>query len=329
MNGKLRQQALGWTAAALLLLVLLPACGGGSRAQKAADLDAAGAGSVSVQPAPASESVTQASPGSEQHAAADQVTSGSGGSEALPVGLSELDPSFGRKIIMNADISLHVADAGKARIALQRLADASRGYVANSTLSGSDEDGWTARVVLRIPQSQFSSVYNEIAKLGEMGEERQWTDDVTDEFVDLESRLKILRMHEQTLLELQSRANAFEEWERLQSRLMDVRIQIEQIQGRLRVLSNQVDFATINVSLYQPPVGAPAPEQKPVTLGQRMAEAFKDSAKAVWAFAEAMLVFLAAFLPVLGFLTVVGVLVYLLVRVFRRQRAPVGPTEQP
>lgn len=313
----------------VLLALLLAACGGGAR-QPARARDTAEQG-MAAPAAPDSDYASGGSGATTQpgESTADQPASGQMPQLAPGGAPAGADPSLGRKIIINADIGLEVADAARARVELQRLADVSRGYIAESNISGSDDHGWTARVVLRIPQNNFSSVYNEIRELGTLREERQWSNDVTAEFVDLEARLKVLQMHEQTLMDLQSKAQKFEDWERLQSRLIDVRIQIEQIQGRMRVLNNMVDFATLNISLYQPPKGKEITPREEPSLGQRMIRAFQESARAVWAFAETLLVFLAAALPVFGFMVLLAIAVYLLVRAFRSRQGPGAPPPAP
>lgn len=318
---------------ALLLLTFIAACASKAPVGQRAASDAAGSAPMEAPAAmPAPAPMPAGEPAYDQAAKGESTGGGSAAPQQEDGGVqtpSLGDPSLQRKLILNADLGLEVTDARRAMGEIQRLAAVYRGYVADSQLSGTVESGWNARITLRMPAATFGEAYAELKKLGEVRNERQWTQDVTEEYIDLTARLKILQQHEATLVDLQTRAKTFEEWERLTYRLNDVRVQIESLQGRMRFLDNQVGYSTLNISLYQPPPGVDVKPAGPKTLGERMAEAFRDSAKAVWIFAEAMLVFVAAFLPVLGFLVVVGLVVLILVRSFRRRTPPAGPAGGP
>jgi hypothetical protein len=78
--------------------------------------------------------------------------------------------------------------------------------------------------------------------------------DVTNQYVDLNARLRTWEAQEAVLLRLMKRATSVEATLRVQSNLQDVQFRIEQIKGQLRVLENQTELATIDVSMHEPGV---------------------------------------------------------------------------
>lgn len=302
----------GWLLTLVLLGALLASCGGSRQAQApraegmagragpsavasdtAASAPAQPAGrEVKEQAARAGKPATAPAPPSEGLADREGRPDGPG------TGTVGADPAAGRKIILNADISLRVRDARAALSEIQDLANFNRGYVADANLTGSDEGGWNGRIVLRIPSAHYGNVLEKLRGLGEVRQERQWSNDVTEQYIDLEARIKILTEHEQRLRELALKASTFDEWLKLTQQVNETRIQLENLTGRLRLLSNQVEFSTLNISLVQPPPGKGEREGQSAPLAERMVRAFTESARALLQLGEGLLVFLAGFLPV-------------------------------
>ena len=114
--------------------------------------------------------------------------------------------------------------------------------------------------------------------LGVVTNENSDGTDVTGEFIDLQSRLTNLQASEREYLKLLARAGTIEEILVVQDRINNERAQIEQVQGRINLLQNQTDLATITVHLTPPVVGKVAPDdggaQSPLEVA---AEAFDAS----------------------------------------------------
>lgn len=319
-------------AALLLLGALLTACASGSkqavRAPVASPAERKGMDAAAPGSGPAQASAPQAAKPASQPASGQAASNPPGGGSGTGVGAVGPDATFNRKIILNADVSLKVKDARAALQEIQDLVNFNRGYVADANLTGSDEGGWNGRLVLRIPSANYGNVMEKMRQLGEVRQERQWSQDVTEQYIDLEARVKILTEHEQRLRELALKANTFDEWLKLTQQVNDTRIQIENLTGRLRLLSNQVEFSTINISLIQPPPGKDE-EPKPANLTERMARAFRESAKGLAALGEGLLIFLAGFLPVGVVLGAVAAAVIMVVRTVRRATNRVAPPPVP
>lgn len=164
-----------------------------------------------------------------------------------------------RKIIRDADINLEVAAPAEGQRKLGSIAEAHGGFVvtAESRLQDDASRGSQpveiATVQLRVPASHFDAALGEIRAIGtRIRAEKQTGKDVTEEFIDLDARLRTQRALEAQFLEIMKRAGAVSDALEVQTQLAAVRTEIERVEGRRRFLENQSALSTINVTL-QPP----------------------------------------------------------------------------
>jgi hypothetical protein len=106
-----------------------------------------------------------------------------------------------------------------------------------------------ADITIRVPADRYQAVLQEIRGMGEVVTEGSDSSDVTEEYSDLEARLRTLEATEQRYLELLAQANNVNDILTVQDRLDVVRGEIEQVQGRINLLDNLTDLATITVHL--------------------------------------------------------------------------------
>lgn len=184
---------------------------------------------------------------------------------APPGGASALAPELrsllDRKIIQSTSIDIHVEDVGFNFQEIINIATANGGFVASSTFSNVD-DGQVADLTIRVPSDRYQSVLFQIRGLGEVQRESSDSNDVTEEFTDLQARITTLQATERRYLELLAEADGINEILLVQDRLDSVRGQIEQIQGRINLLENLTDLTTITVHLRPEAAAAvtPAPD---------------------------------------------------------------------
>lgn len=162
-----------------------------------------------------------------------------------------------RKIIKNATLVLDVAKPDVAQQKITALAEAKGGFVVSTSAvrTGEDTDGGalTITVVARVPSAQFEATLTEIrATALRVREEKQTGQDVTAEYQDLDARLRAQQALETQLLEIMKQAKTVEDLLKVQSKLADVRGEIELIQGKMRLLANQASLSTITVTLAEP-----------------------------------------------------------------------------
>lgn len=155
-----------------------------------------------------------------------------------------------RKVIKNGDFSLLVNKAEDAADAVKNVAAQFGGFVQDARVY-EVADGIKAGIVtIRVPADKFDAALQEVKKLAVKVESEQVSsDDVTDEFVDFEARLKSLRAQEAQYLEILRQSDTVQDTLSVAQYLNSVRGQIEHIQGQLQYLSRQVDMSTITASL--------------------------------------------------------------------------------
>ena len=111
----------------------------------------------------------------------------------------------------------------------------------------------TVNLVVRVPATQFNQVMEEIRTVAvRIIQEKTTGQDVTEEFIDLEARIKNQKALEIQFLEIMKRAGKVEDALEVQSQIADVRTEIEKLEGRKRFLENQASLSTINVTLQSP-----------------------------------------------------------------------------
>jgi len=157
---------------------------------------------------------------------------------------------FPRSVVRTAHLAIEVEkfDAGARR--LLEIAEGAGGFIADSS-SADDEGNPQGEFTLRVPAPQFSAVIQDVEGLGTVTERRFSAQDVTEEFVDLQARLRNLERQEQQLLTFMDRAARISDLLAIEQELSRVRGQIEQITGRMHFLEHNVDLATVNVAMRQ------------------------------------------------------------------------------
>ena len=131
------------------------------------------------------------------------------------------------------------------------IAESAGGYVSDSHTGESDGAVNSGTVTIRVPSGSFTGVMGELEKLGKVTSRSEQAQDVTEEYVDIESRLRHLRAQESVYLALMARAATIEESIAVQRELSVLQEQIEELTGRKNYLDNRIEFSTISVSLFE------------------------------------------------------------------------------
>jgi hypothetical protein len=163
-----------------------------------------------------------------------------------------------RKIIRNAELSVEtdIPENGLRRIAA--IAESKGGFIVTSEVrqqggGGASGASKIVTVVARIPSAQFETTVEEIIKLGSrVLQEKRTGLDVTEEYIDLEARIRTKQALEAQFLEIMKQARTVSEALEVQKQIAEVRTEIEQLEGRRRFLENQSSLSTITVTLQQP-----------------------------------------------------------------------------
>jgi len=161
-----------------------------------------------------------------------------------------------RKIIRNADLQLEASSPEESQQKITAIAESKNGFVVESAQSGSDVKSTTLNTVtmtIRVPAEKFNETLDEIRKTGtRVISETVKGQDVTEEFIDIEARLKTEKALEQQFIEIMKQAKSVSDALNVQRELANVRGGIEKIEGRKRFLENQASLSTVKVSLQTP-----------------------------------------------------------------------------
>jgi hypothetical protein len=157
------------------------------------------------------------------------------------------------RIVITSAIDLEIDGVATAYTDVGALARSYGGYVAEARTGAGDGD--SAFLRLRVPAARHDDLVGSLRTLTGAKVLREGTNakEVSEEYTDLQSRLRNLQASEAQYLDLLRRAESINDILQINTRLDGVRQQIEQVQGRLNLLTNLSDFATVNVNLTAPP----------------------------------------------------------------------------
>lgn len=283
---------------ALVTALLLAACSSGGSGGDDGAADGGGGEAVS-------EGDVGTVEGSVEGGGADERA------DALPV--AELQGA-GPKVIQTATLGIVVDEGGFDDAVREARAVAARlgGFVVSSHTERLDEDvPRRGTLVVRVPGERYAPAMDALGRLGRIELESEQGEDVTQEFVDLESRRRHLEAVEGQLLELLEKAQTVQAALAVQAQLNQTQLELEQVRGRLRYLEDQTDLATITLELREPD------REEEEAGGWGIVDAWKTGADAFLAVVRWTVVALAAIAPLL----LLAALGWLAARVVRRRRA--------
>ena len=156
------------------------------------------------------------------------------------------------------------------------------GYVENQELyNGSAYSSYrhrSASLTVRIPAENLDGFVEDVKGVSNVVTYNESTENVTLRYVSTESRMKALEVEQERLLELLGKAENMADLLEIEARLTDVRYELENVTSQLRVLSNQVDYATIHLYISQVKVYTEVEEQ---TVWQRIGSGFKENLRSI------------------------------------------------
>ncbi len=166
-----------------------------------------------------------------------------------------------RKIVTNVDMNVRVDDVDDAMEAVTNFVDTSGGYIVSVSRTEDEVESF-AFMSFRVPSNNLEAALSRVRNISERVEnENRSSQDVTTEFVDIEARLGNLKSAEQQLTALFERSGKVSDVLEVQRELINVRGQIESLQGRLNYLSQTT--ATSLVSVWFHPASSAAPISDP------------------------------------------------------------------
>ncbi len=230
------------------------------------------------------------------------------GRAAQPVAPSvEINPQ--RHVIRTGQVAVEVEKFDDAARGLLTIAEGAGGFVADSSYT---DEGGTPRgtFVLRVPAARFSDVVRQVEQLGTVQRRQITGQDVTEEFVDLEARVRNLERQEARLLTFMDKATKIPDLMAIEQEVARVRGEIERLTGRMRFLSSKVEMATVQTEVSQKPRKAPGGFWDIDRSIARIQHAFLNTVRQLLDAAEGLTAFAAGLLP----LVLLGLFGWMVVR---------------
>lgn len=209
------------------------------------------------------------------------------------------------KVIKSGSVSVEVKNISESVSSVKNLVVSHDGKILSETDSGEGKDR-SVNMTVRVEDSKYAQVYEELKNLdGKLIYANSSEQDVTDEYIDLNSRLKNLKSTESQLVKIMSTAETVEDTLAVYSQLSSIRGQIEVLEGSIKYLENRTDFSTISLKITQSSTGINWEEDVWEPLG-----VLKEAVSALVSFSKGLvnvLIWVVVFSPVV--LIPVGVFV--------------------
>lgn len=164
---------------------------------------------------------------------------------------SELN-SNDRKVVKNGNANIEVESFDSSISKIKELSSNFGGYVTNSNMWTSDSGTKSGNITVRIPENRFEEFGDSLIQVGKIKSKETSSYDVTEQYMDLQARLKNLRNQEKRYTELLSMAEDVEDVLAIEVQLGRIRGEIESYEGRIKYLDNTTSFGTFYINLYEP-----------------------------------------------------------------------------
>ena len=285
------------TLALCLVLTLFTACGANSAAPQYA----------------MKEEAMEAPMAMDMAAGNSLTTAGAGQSQAIPEN---------RKWIITVNMSAETEDLETLLASLDKKIAGLNGYVEDQNIyngsSYSSRRYRSASLTVRIPAEDVDKFTEEVSGLANVVRTNKNLEDITLSYTATESRIKALETEEARLLEFMAKAENMSDLLEIEARLTDVRYELESVTTQLRVLENQVDYATIYLNIEEVRDYTDTEEDK--TVWQRISGGFVDSLKGIATGALELAIWTLANLPYLVLFGGIGLAIAVIVRKFRKRK---------
>lgn len=248
---------------------------------------------------------------------ADGATGGS-------VGNSDYDPRADRKLIRTVNMDVETLEFDNLLVFVEENTKQTGGYIEEMNVyNGSRysytyrQNGYyndrTASLTLRIPKDKLDGFLTDVAGNSNILRRSEKEVDVTLTYVDLESHKEVLLAEQERLVALMAQAENIEDMITLESRLSEIRYQIESMESRLRTYDNQVEYSTLYLNITEV---VEFTEVKPAekSIWQRMGEGFVDSLRDI---GEGLVDGFVEFVVILPYLVLLGTIGFVICFVVR------------
>ncbi len=237
----------------------------------------------------------------------------------------------GRKLIRTVRLEMQTKEFDALVDGLVKKVQEMDGYIESSAMWGSsyyNNSTRSSEYTVRVPADRLNEFIDVVGDLGNVTYKNESVEDVTLQYVDVESRKKALETEQERLLELLEQAENLEDLLAIESRLSEVRYELENYGSQKRLLDNQIDYSTVYLTVTEV---ERITETGKKTFFEEIAERFGDSLYVVGTGFREFVIVLVGSLPVLVVWALVIVLIVLAVRrtVFKKKGAGIFRKKKP
>ncbi len=184
-----------------------------------------------------------------------------------------------RKLIKTVNLNIQTKNFDTLTGRVESLVDENGGYIEQADIDGNGYYGYSRRnanYTIRVPKDKISNIINSLGDLGVISSKSERIEDVTLSYYDQDSQKKALEVEQDRLMEILADAENMEQIIALESRLSEVRYQINSLGTNLKLLDNKVDYSTIYLNVQEVEVEV-VPETKEKTMFQEIAENWEQN----------------------------------------------------
>lgn len=192
---------------------------------------------------------------SRTSAASDRAVAGGGGTAQAPAALANARTApVERSVVRTAELGVQVRDVREGAARARTAVEATGGEVAGEDASGAG----ATTLRLKVPEARFDAFLDELARLGDQQYRRVSSEDVTEQVVDLDSRISTQTTSVARVRALLAKATSIGEVVQVEGELAKREAELESLQARLRSLADRAALSTVTLQLSQDRVDAGA-----------------------------------------------------------------------
>lgn len=228
-----------------------------------------------------------------------------------------------RKLIRTCTITAETEKFDEVIASFKAKVSELGGYYENSNVNGTGKNNQfrTGMYVVRVPQDKLDALIESVNGSVTVTSTSENSVDRTLQYVDMESKVKSLKVEQQTLLDLLAKADSLDSIIVLQNRLSDIRYEIESYETQLKTIDNQVTYATLNLTIREVIEEEDQPDIKKRTFLDDIKDAFGEMLENVVEFGEGAVILFIMLLPLTVVLIIAGIIVLVCIKRARKKRA--------
>ena len=291
----------------LVIAALLGGCG--TKSETAGSM-------ASYDMAPAESPAAGAEVWETEEAAAEESGMDAGNMVTATTGIESVN-SNSQKLIKTVSLNMETKEFDELLAGIETQVEEMNGYIENSSISGNsyyNSSGTRyAWLTLRIPAERLDSFITIVEELGNVTSKNESVDDITLQYVDVESHKKALETEQERLLELLEKAESMEDIITIESRLSEVRYELQSYESRLRTYDNKVNYSTVSIDICEVERVSRTPEKKTFfgEIKERLSDNFYDIGQGIRSFA-------IWFISSLPYLVIWAAVIFVIVKLVRK-----------